>query len=168
MWQIGSYWRRTLILIQEIETPGTNSLFVPLSTIAGDESILLMHYLDVVFYLQYPMYKSPVAEGGRGWLLSLLLRTKPLYHAALALSSYHRGAIILASQRNSARDPSIVVEQEKHLAKFFEEFQRSMKSVGQFVEEKRPGDCMGILACIVQLVFFEVSHTTPLSWLIRC
>jgi hypothetical protein len=124
--------------------------------VSGEEPILLMHYLDIVFYLQYPMYKSSVVDGGRGWVLSLLLRTKPLYHAALALSAYHRGAVLLASQRDGPRHPGNLVEQEEHLTKFFEEFQRATNSVGQWVEQKHAGDCMAILSAIVQLVFFEV------------
>jgi hypothetical protein len=134
-------------------------LLIPFSVVSGDESILLMHYLDIVFYLQYPMYKSSVENGGRGWVLSLLLRTKPLYHAALALSAYHRGALLLATQRGGQQDPENLAEQEKHLAKFFEEFQRATNRVGRFVEERQPGDCMAILSCIVQLVFFEVSSS---------
>lgn len=128
---------------------------VPLSTVSGDESILLMHFLDVVFYLQYPMYKSSVHEGGRGWLLSLLLNTRPLYHAALALSAYHRGTILLASKRN-ANHAATLVEQERHLAMCFSNFQIQIKNVHQFVRDKNPGECLGVLACVVQLIFLEV------------
>ena len=53
------------------------------STTLPDDSILLMHFLDSVFPLQYPMYKPEISEGERGWLLSLLLRAKSFYHAAL-------------------------------------------------------------------------------------
>jgi hypothetical protein len=136
-------------------------LSVPLAMVSGEEPILLMHYLDIVFYLQYPMYKSSVADGGRGWVLSLLLRTKPLYHAALALSAYHRGAMLLASQRDESGHPVNANEQEKHLAKFFEGFQAATTRVSHFVEQRRPGDCMAILSCIVQLVFFEVDWPKP-------
>jgi hypothetical protein len=138
----------------------TAMLSVPLSMVSGDEPILLMHYLDIVFFLQYPMYKSSVVDGGRGWVLSLLLRIKPLYHAALALSAYHRGAMLLASQRDESRYPINLNEQEEHLAKFFDEFRASTTRVGHFVEQRRPGDCMTVLSCIVQLVFFEVGRTT--------
>jgi hypothetical protein len=53
------------------------------------EAELLMHYLDHVFPLQFPFYKHSATKGGRGWLLSLLMQLKPLYHAALSVSSYH-------------------------------------------------------------------------------
>lgn len=71
---------------------------------------LLMHYLDVVsavlpcfplsreetgniisdsfqvFPSQFPFYDPAPFGGGRGWLLLIILRTKPLYHAALSMA----------------------------------------------------------------------------------
>lgn len=52
---------------------------------SADEFIPLMHYLDDVFPLQNPMSKPSTLTGGRGRLLALLLRMKPLYHATLAV-----------------------------------------------------------------------------------
>jgi len=46
-----------------------------------------MHYLDHVFYIQFPFY-NPIEEE-RGWLFSLLTRHVSVYHATLALSQYH-------------------------------------------------------------------------------
>lgn len=51
------------------------------------ESPLLMYYLDCVFPVQFRMYSPSINDGGRGWFLSLLLRTPPLYHATLAISA---------------------------------------------------------------------------------
>lgn len=48
-----------------------------------EEANLIMHYLDHVFYIQFRFYNPTVSEPGRGWFLSLLTSTKPLYHAAL-------------------------------------------------------------------------------------
>jgi hypothetical protein len=58
--------------------------------IAQNESVLLMHYLDYVFPCQFRFYQPSLEDGGRGWLLSLLMQTKPLYHAACSLAAYHR------------------------------------------------------------------------------
>ncbi|OKL59609.1 hypothetical protein UA08_05212 [Talaromyces atroroseus] len=66
--------------------------------ISAQESASLMHYLDNVFPLQYPMYRASVLEGGRGWLLAPMFRIKPLYHATLAISSYHRRKIFFTGQ----------------------------------------------------------------------
>jgi hypothetical protein len=117
-------------------------------SISADESVLLMHFLDNVFPLQYPMYKPGILEGGRGWLLALLLRMKPLYHAALALSAYHRRTIILAKISHPCRVAALV-QQEKHL-------EICMKSVNQFAQNSCPKNGLGIATSVVQLVFFEV------------
>lgn len=58
--------------------------------VAQNESILLMHCLDNVFPCQFRFYQPSLEDGGRGWLLSLLMQTKPLYHAACSLAAYHR------------------------------------------------------------------------------
>lgn len=51
----------------------------------GVEDALFMHYLDRVFYFQFPFYQSCNGRG-RGWLFSILRRVKPAYYATLALS----------------------------------------------------------------------------------
>lgn len=58
--------------------------------ISQNEPMLLMHYLDKVFPCQFQFYQHSVEDGGRGWLLSLLLETKPFHHAACSLAAYHR------------------------------------------------------------------------------
>lgn len=115
-----------------------------------------MYFLDNVFPLQYPMYRPSALEGGRGWLLSLLLRTKPLYHASLGLSAYHRGVVLLEAQRNGCRAVN-VVQQEKHLAICLKEFREDIENVGKLLKiQTCPKNALGFMACVVQLVFFEV------------
>ncbi|KAK6858018.1 hypothetical protein PG995_005717 [Apiospora arundinis] len=98
--------------------------------ISDDEPILLMHFLDTVFPLQYPMYDPDIIEGGRGWLLSLLLRTKPLYHAALA--------------------------QERHLELSLRTVREAITHVNEFVHRRQSTNQLGTVASIVELVFFEL------------
>lgn len=120
----------------------------------SEEAVLLMHFIDTVFPLQYPMYRPNVFEGGRGWLLSLLLRTKPLYHACLALSAYHRGTIFLMS--SSPCSTRSAVDKESHLAICLSEFQQAIKDVDRWVSVTCPSNSLGLMCCVIQLVFFEV------------
>lgn len=131
-------------------------------SITAEDSILLMHFLDTIFPLQYPMYTPGILEGGRGWLLALLLRTKPLYYAALALSSYHRWMTIIANEGTLCHLVA-VVQQEKHLQACLVELQRAMNSVTQFIQVSRPSSGLGTVTSIVQLVFFEVQPYSRLS-----
>ncbi|KAK9780183.1 putative Zn(2)-C6 fungal-type domain-containing protein [Seiridium cardinale] len=125
------------------------------SSMSASESILLMHFIDNVFPLQYPAYKPEMREGGRGWLLHLLLQTKPLYHAALALSSYHRLVIMYQNASPECR-LAATVQQEQQLEKCLNEVQRTIGNVSQFVEQAKQINRMGIATSIVQLVFFEL------------
>lgn len=120
----------------------------PAVSISADDSVLLMHFLDNIFPLQLPMYRPGVLEGGRGWLLSLLLRTKPLYHAALALSAYHRRTIMLSEPGQLYRATDLA-QQEKHL-------EICINLLNKFVQNSCPVSGLGIMTSVVQLVFFEV------------
>lgn len=91
------------------------------------------------------MYNPSVLVGGRGWLLALLLRKKPFYHAALALSACHRRTIILAQTDQIAT----LVQQEQHLETCLE--------VLSLAAQHNCGDNgLGIMATVIQLSFLEV------------
>ncbi|KAJ0421547.1 fungal-specific transcription factor domain-containing protein [Aspergillus carlsbadensis] len=124
-----------------------------------------MHFLDEIFPLQYPVYKPDLLEGGRGWLLHLLLRTKPLYHAALALSSYHMMITGFSVISPECRVFS-VVKKEERLAMCLEEVQRTIRDVQVFTRE-RSHNALGLLASVVQLVFFELCAGDRSAWMIH-
>ncbi|KAF2427555.1 hypothetical protein EJ08DRAFT_592791 [Tothia fuscella] len=84
------------------------------SFLNAEDSTLLMLFLDHIFPLQFPFYQPDIFEGGRGWLLSLLLRTKPLYHAALALAAFHKRMILSGSLDHTSLVAALI-EQEKYL-----------------------------------------------------
>jgi hypothetical protein len=117
-------------------------------SIAPDESVLLMHFIDTIFALQFPMYQPSIQEGGRGWLLGLLLATKPFYHAALALSSHHRRTVVLAEMSHS-RQVAALVQQENNL-------QVCMKLLSQLAQDSCPRNGLGVLISVIQLGFYEV------------
>ena len=119
-----------------------------MSTILPDDCVLLMHFLDIVFPLQYPMYKPGILEGGRGWLLSLLLRAKSFYHTALALSAYHHRSIQLAKVGNPHQVATLVRpgQHSDFCVKFAEQSeQMDFRDFGS-----------GMVAAVVQLMFLEV------------
>lgn len=121
---------------------------MPTPFIAVDESVLLMHYLDVVFPLQFPAYKPGIQEGGRGWILALLLREKAFYHAAMAVSTYHRRKVTLAQISHEQRLASLV-QQGRHL-------EICLGLVNGFAKNECPYIRLGVTMAVVQLVFFEV------------
>ncbi|RYP10995.1 hypothetical protein DL764_000292 [Monosporascus ibericus] len=53
------------------------------------ETSLLMHYLDVVFPLQFPLHERSY-DGKREWLLAILTSSRSVYYATLSLSLLHK------------------------------------------------------------------------------
>jgi len=123
------------------------------SWVNDDEADLMMHYLDHVFYIQFRFYK-PAVSRGRGWLLSLLTCTKPLYHAALSLSAFHRQSLLI--------DQGIVQTDSMTLRELEWHHNLTLKELQLFIQDHsavdNPGRHIQILACIVQLISFEVWH----------
>jgi hypothetical protein len=95
------------------------------------------------------MYKPGILEGGRGWLHSLLLQTKPLYHSALAFSAYHRRTI-LSAMLSPQSQVAALVQQAKH-------FDICIKQVNGFSQDSCSKNGLGIAFAVAQLVFFQVS-----------
>lgn len=121
--------------------------------------MLLMHFLDHVIPAQYPLYHPQPLDGGRGWLLSLLLHTKPLYHGALALSSYHRLISILAEARPACRVLAAARHQQ-HLESCLREVQCTIREMNQ-TKPSSPDFEAGTVISIIQLVFSEVNRHPP-------
>ncbi|KFY44494.1 hypothetical protein V494_01451 [Pseudogymnoascus sp. VKM F-4513 (FW-928)] len=128
----------------------------PNPTFSADETALLMHFLDHVFPLQYPMYRPGIEAGGRGWLLSSLLHTESLYHAALSLGAYHRrtAAPTMLSQPSQI---ATLVQQEKHL-------ETCIKSLNAFSQKACHNSELGVMMTVTQLSFLELFTNNGISW----
>ena len=135
------------------------------SSLQGREAELLMHFLDHVFPRQYPAYKPSLFQGGRGWLLSLLMRTKPLYHAALSLSAYDQQSSLLLPQYRVCNKISWS-DLERHHSLCLQELRHDIQALGKWLENRCFRSGVGVLASVVQLIFFEVYNLVfhpPLS-----
>jgi hypothetical protein len=118
-----------------------------------EEEGLLMHYLDYVFPLQFRFYEASPSNGGRGWLLSILLRTKPLYYAAITLAAYHRESM-------SCRKDSRV---KCSLDGLLSRYNVAIKELRLFIEGFGTGslpetlpELIALLACMTLLTSLEV------------
>lgn len=131
--------------------PADSSIF----SIIPQDSALLMHFLDYTFPQQFPMYQPRFPDGGRGWLLTLLLHTAPLYHAALALGAYHRLLTNFIMAPPTCRSAALE-KQADHLEKCLRNVQKAMREMDRFVSGSRELE-IGTAMSVVQLVFHEVS-----------
>ena len=125
-----------------------------------EEEGLVMHYLDYVFPLQFRFYQPSPFEGGRGWLLSIILRTKPLYYAAITLSAFHRQLIKCTGPERT----DVPCDTDRLLSRYA----AAIKELRLFIEgfgtsnlpETLP-ELVEILACTVILISLEVSAFLP-------
>jgi hypothetical protein len=121
------------------------------------ETNLMMHYLDHVFFIQFRFYSPSISSGGRGWLLSLLSQTKPLYHAALSLSAFHQQSLLSIDQDVIPTQRGYLQELERHHNLTLEELQLFIIAQNQPSSTSgRLSSSVQILACMVQLISFEV------------
>lgn len=111
---------------------------------------LLMHYFDYVFPLQFRFQTQDLDKGGRGWLLWLLVKTGPLYQAALSLAALHQYTLRYRDQSEK------YVELHNYHSK-------ALRDLQLFLQENRATNSasettrqMEVLACGVSLISFEV------------
>jgi hypothetical protein len=114
---------------------------------------MVMTYLDYIFPLQYYFYQPSAAERGRGWVLSMLLRSKPLYYTALAFSAVGR---VFASRNDVIHETQALEELDHHhslaLAGLAQQLEELPTLSGQ--EHLKLG--VEILACTIQFLSIEV------------
>jgi hypothetical protein len=111
----------------------------------ADDSDLLMHFLDNVFPVQYPMYKP---KEGRGWLLTFLLKAKPFYHASLALSASHQRTVLPPGSSQSA----ILLQEQQHL-------EACLKMIRLGAEHQCANGGTAMLAAVIQVMFLDVRRS---------
>jgi hypothetical protein len=144
----------SLNLFAEEEVEAQDGRSTPPRVLADHRDRLLMHFIDYVFPIEFPFY-SPSFWSGRGWLLTLLIRTRPLYHAALSISAYHHSAL------NKARYLKCKIltwkELQVHHTLALKELHDAMKDLDQGGGAKGQVDFnIQALATVVQMIAFEV------------
>ncbi|KAF7954140.1 hypothetical protein EAE96_005272 [Botrytis aclada] len=143
------------------------SLSLMINDYHGREANLLMHYLDIVFPLQFRFYRPLASEGGRGWLLSILLHTRPLYHAALSLSAYHQSAYhqsAMYTRNGSKTSDNILEDLEKHHCLALVGLRQHIDRLSLEIGSGRTKTKVEILACMICLISFEVLKGDSDNW----
>jgi C6 transcription factor Pro1 len=120
-----------------------------------DQASLLMHFFDHVLPLQFRFYNPSILEGGRGWLLSILTRTKPLYHVALSLAAYHQQSILVRDGGISCT-ASLAKLQERHI-ECIKVLRCHLNKFPIGTQANTCEDDIEIMACITLLIALEVS-----------
>jgi hypothetical protein len=133
-----------------------DSWSVPPVQFEEDQASLLMHFFDHVVPRLFRFYNPSVLEGGRGWLLSILIRTKPLYQFICVSPTINidpRKWNILRSEpcKTAGTTYRMLTELRRHLERF---------RIGTQV--KRWEENIEIMACIALLIALELTLARPI------
>ncbi|CAG8423415.1 unnamed protein product [Penicillium salamii] len=122
---------------------------------------LLMHYLDQVFAWQFPYFCSTSRLGNRGWLLYLLMKRGPLYHAILSLSSLHQSAILGSEEEFQQKEKAL-----EHHSRALREFCKFMSEErGRLLDDN--ARLAEFLACSLIMISCEVFRGGEHDWLLH-
>ena len=115
------------------------------------DGIALSYFLDVVFPTQYPMYGSNIRQGGRGWLMRLLVHCEPFFYAALVTSSTFQYEELQAERAADVNElADVVIVQEKYL-------ETSLELINDLAQNGCPQIQIGTVSALLQLFFFKVN-----------
>lgn len=128
-----------------------------------DEESLFMHYLDHVFPLQFRFYTPSICDGGRGWLFSILIRTKPLYHAALTLAAYHKQATSCPARAKT--ESCTLDELLRHHVLAVRELRHYLDGFGIAGRDKSLPEVIEVLSSMALLTCLEVSSFLEITTL---
>jgi hypothetical protein len=118
------------------------------------EDTLFMHYLDEVFYVQYPFYHCRERQR-RGWLFSILKRVPSAYHAALALSERYLLSI-QAQNSNITTSLAQLRAEGGYYDLAFQEMQIIIEEAHKWDDCTHLVHTLGGLTSILLLLFYEV------------
>lgn len=87
------------------------------SAIGRSDAILVMFYLENLFPFLFPYYRPPLLQGGRTWILEMMISSPVVKQALLCQSSYYFSLAqgmpdwdkVLAQTRDAFRGAEIIV-----------------------------------------------------------
>ncbi|RDW57306.1 hypothetical protein BP5796_12756 [Coleophoma crateriformis] len=127
----------------------------------GDSELerrFLMFYFDHFFPFLFPFYKPPLLEGGRSWIIELVVGNQAMWHTTLCLSTYFvsvalDGAISGHKVCKTAAWEKVL----KQMGVTFTMLQRSLQEVASSNTQDLIVKTSRIMGSIVQLQRFEIS-----------
>jgi hypothetical protein len=125
----------------------------------------VMMYLDYTFPLLNPFYRPNILDGGRGWLLVVMMRNKALFHAALSLSSYLFAEIMkneCAAHTDCLRHNWEALQEQQQLA--MRELQADMHELNQRGVQGYLTASGQVMGSVMQLLSFEVAIANTGNW----
>lgn len=124
-----------------------------------------MIYLDAVVPYMCPFYRPPLLQGGRGWLLVLLMRNKSLFHTALSLSSYFFSVMVNKTMLGHEEcQKTNWAELQKQQGLSIESLQKSLHCLNSHGVANLFRESIQTLECIIQMISFDTIIGNATNW----
>ncbi|EPE08910.1 regulatory protein [Ophiostoma piceae UAMH 11346] len=120
------------------------------------ELSLLMYYFDHVFHRICPFFIYSAGDKGRGWLLSLFLRTRPLCAAAICISACDQAQFVLGPLSDAPQPYHDLEMKHIHIVR---DLRAHLAHLSQQAGVSRMPAAVEALACIMHLIYFEGTET---------
>ncbi|KIW37698.1 uncharacterized protein PV06_10331 [Exophiala oligosperma] len=149
---LGLLYSNSTYISNRCSTDPSPPSFAPIS-FTESELNLIMYYLDHIFPRVAPFFKYSAADNGRGWLLNLFLRIRPLYTAVVCLSACDKAQFLLGPLTDvpqpyhdlEMQHLQSVADLRDHLDQLATKTGASQMAAG-----------VEALVCIIHLIFFEL------------
>lgn len=129
--------------------------------IGRSDTVLLMFYLEHLLPFTFPFYRPSLHDGGRAWILDMLISSPVVRQAALCQSSYFLSLSRGTADRDVAWETVL-----KQTREAFEVLRESLQVIGGSDIAEHLHGAVRILASIMQVQRFEIailSVSTSLS-----
>ncbi|KAH8122462.1 fungal-specific transcription factor domain-containing protein [Trichoderma asperelloides] len=127
----------------------------------------LMKYLDNVFPLIFPFYKTPLLGPGRGWIFSFLSQSKVAFHSVLGISSYIFTVALSEAYPGEEHKlcKALVWSRLVRQANMcFDMLQQDIQELNNQGEQANLLDKVRVMESIVQFLTFEVALGRSANW----
>lgn len=124
-------------------------------TIGRSDAFLVMFYLESLFPFLFPFYRPPLLQGGRTWILEMMISSPVVQQALLCQSSY------FLSLAQGMPDWETVLEQTRDA---FEVLRLSLQVISDARITEHLHGTVRILASVMQVQRFEVAVLSFGNW----
>lgn len=133
---------------------------------AGQDTHLIMNYVDFVFPYLFPYYQPPILVGGRGWVLDAFLHgSRSIYYTAIALSSWFFGVLLAGGEEQHAACTDRMARQLHHqMGISLKELQKNIYAISLKKDNFDIREGLSVMQSVIQMLVFEVTAANKENW----
>ncbi|KAJ4164817.1 hypothetical protein LMH87_006475 [Akanthomyces muscarius] len=133
---------------------------------SGQDTHLIMNYVDFVFPYLFPYYQPPILVGGRGWVLDAFLHgSRSIYYTAIALSSWFFGVLLAGGLEEHAHCTERMARQLHHqMGISLKELQKNIYAISLKKDNFDIREGLAVMQSVIQMLVFEVTAANKENW----